>query len=305
VTKVAEAVVIVHRVLGWVWKSESACEFDVEVEVGEGDGELLGGGVEGEDAVLLEGGEGEVTGFDGLVGVGEGGGVVQGGDGESGDPGDFVFEEAGDDDEVALAEEFQGREDGGEVFAAEVCAEDDEGAAGLALEDAVRGFREVAWSHGALVGIEVVEEERHGVGAAHWWEPAVVAAEGHGTDAVAFAEGDAAEEEHGIERVVELGELAIEGAEAAAAVGHEDDGLVPLFLEFAAGERVSAGGGFPVDCIERVTLLVVAELAEFAALAVAGAADDAHLGFAVLHSEEGEAEYGFVVWIDGERRGRA
>lgn len=266
---------------------------------------MLGGGVEGEDAVLLEGGEGEVAGFDGLVGVGEGSGVVQGGDGEGGNPCDFVFEEAGDDDEVALAEEFQGREDSGEVFAAEVSAEDDEGAAGLALEDAVGGFREVAWSHGALVGIEVVEEERHGMGSTYGWEPAVVAAEGHGTDAVAFAEGDAAEEEHGIERVVELGELAIERAEAAAAVGHEDDGLVPLFLEFAAGERVSAGGGFPVDCIERVALLIVAELAEFAALAVAGAADDAHLGFAVLHREEGEAEYGFVVWIDGERRGWA
>jgi len=185
----------------------------------------------------------------------------------------------------------------GAVLGAEVGEEDDEGAAFLHGHDALGGFGEVAGLGGGLIVVKVIEDEGHGVRAFDGLEPAGFAAETEDANVVALAEGDVGEEEHGVEAMVELGEFAVESAHAAAAVRDEEEGLVALFFVVAADEGAAAGGSFPVDAGEDITVLVFAELMEVEGGTGAAAFDDAHLVLAIGHGEEGVADDGFVVGV--------
>ncbi len=257
----------------------------------------MGGGVEGVDAVGAEGADEEVA----FLEIGAEGAVAEGGvevvDGRFDTLVEFLFAEAGEEDEVAVAEEVDGAVEVGAVFGAEVGEEDDEGAAFLHGHDALGGFGEVAGLGGGLVVVEVVEDEGHGVRTFDGLQPAGFAAEAEDADVVALAEGDVREEKHGVEAVVELGEFAVEGAHAAAAVGDEEEGLIALFFVVATDEGAAAGGGLPVDAGEDVAVLVFAELMEVEGGTGAAAFDDAHLVLAIGHGEEGIADDGFVVGV--------
>ena len=111
-------------------------------------------------------------------------------------------------------------------------------------------------------------------------------------------EGDVAEEECGVEGVVELRKVAIDGPHSAAAIEEKDEGLVALFAKFPRDNDASPRGGLPVDLRKHVTILIVAQLMKLAALARDVFGDDAHLAGAVAHGKERVADDGFVVGID-------
>ena len=81
---------------------EDAGGFEVQVAVGEGDGEGWGGGVEGVDAVGAEGADEEVA----LLEVGAEGAVAEGGvevvNGGIDTLVEFLFAEGGEEDEVSV-----------------------------------------------------------------------------------------------------------------------------------------------------------------------------------------------------------
>jgi len=277
--------------------SEDAAGLEVEIMVGEGDGQALSGFVDGEDAVGAEVFE-ELLAF---LEVGAEGAeaqcVVEGVDGGGGAFFHFGFAKGGDEWEVALLEEACGFEKVGGVFGAEVGEEDDECAPFLECHDAFGGVEKVAGFVGGLVVVEVVEELWHGGLAADGLEPAVDATEADDAEFVALPQGDEAHEDHGVEAVIELGEFAVHGAHAAAAVWDEEEGLVALFFVVAADEGATAGGGFPIDAGKDVAVLVFAELMEVEGGTGAAAFDDAHLVLAIGHGEEGVADDGFVVGV--------
>ena len=239
-----------------------AAGFEIEVAIGEGDWEVLRGGVQQVDALGAEGAEQEgaflLVGAVGSVAEG----TIEAVDGLLGALGEFLLAQGGDQHAMAAAEQLNGGLQVAAVLGAEVGEKDDEGAALLVGEDALGSLGEVAGLGGGLVVVEVIQDDGHGVTAFDGFQPAGLAPEIEDAYLVPLTQGDVGEKQHGVEAVVELGEFAIEGAHPAAAVGHEQKGLVALLFKLAADEGVAAGGGLPVDAGEGVAILIVAELLE-------------------------------------------
>lgn len=107
--------------------------------------------------------------------------------------------------------------------------------------------------------------------------PAVVAGEGHGAHRVALAQGHVGQQQAGVEGMVEVRQVAVLAAHAAAAVEQEEDLLVAFVLVFAGDRRAFASGGLPVDLAQGVAVAEFAQLVELQAEAAALAAAYADL----------------------------
>ena len=101
-----------------------------------------------------------------------------------------------------------------------------------------------------------------------------------------MAEGRVRENEQGVERVVEVGESAVAGVHAPAAVEEKDDLLIALVLVFPRNGSSVFGRRLPIDLLDRVSFAVVAKLMEFHALTAAAAFADSHHAHAVCGGEQ-------------------
>ena len=128
-------------------------------------------------------------------------------------------------------------------------------------------------------------------------QPLPGAAKAAHADLIALPQGDEGDEQHGIQAVVKLAERAVERPHAAAAVRHEQHGLITHLVEIAADEAESAAGGLPVHLGKHVAILIVAQLMEIERGPDAAAANDAHLLDAIGHRQQGEAHDGLIIGI--------
>lgn len=78
--------------------------------------------------------------------------------------------------------------------------------------------------------------------------------ESHQTNSIALTQGYIAEQQAGVEGVVEVRQLAVLAAHVLPAVEHEDDLLVAFVLILAGNRCALPGGGFPVDLAQAVAL---------------------------------------------------
>lgn len=172
---------------------EDTAAFQVEVAVGESDGEGLSGGIQGVDAMGAEGAQEEVA----LLEVSAESSVAEGRveilHGSIGALIQFLFAEGGKQDEVAVAEEIHGGLQVGAVLGAEVGQKDDEGASFLQSHDALGRFGEVAGLSGGLVVVKVVENGGHGVRTFDGFQPTLLTPKWKDADFVPLTEGDVGE----------------------------------------------------------------------------------------------------------------
>ena len=77
---------------------------------------------------------------------------------------------------------------------------------------------------------------------------------------IALSQGDIAQQQAGIERVIKMGKFVILAAHVLAAIEHEHDLLVAFVLVFPGNGRSLAGGGFPVDLAQAVTFTKLPQL---------------------------------------------
>ena len=130
---------------------------------------------------------------------------------------------------------------------------------------------------------------------------------GKGTQAhrIALAQRDVAEQQAGIERVIEVRQLIILAAHVPAAVEHENDLLISFVLVLPGNRRALAGGGFPVDLAQAVAFAKFAQLMEFQAQAASLSLAYAELAEPVVHRQQLAAVEAGEVGVDAGRVGHA
>ncbi|MCY1530330.1 hypothetical protein D9M68_655120 [compost metagenome] len=184
----------------------------------------------------------------------------------------------------------------GVILVAQVADQHHQGAATLARQQGVGGGAVVGRTQGAVQVIDAIEQHTELGRAFHWRQVAVaLGGEGRHAHRVALAQGDVAEQQAGIERVVEVREVAVLAAHAAAAVEEEDDLLVALVLVFAGDRCALACGGLPVDLTQGVAVAEFPQLMEFQPQAPARSLAHAELAEPVIHGLQlGAVEAGEV-----------
>ena len=101
---------------------------------------------------------------------------------------------------------------------------------------------------------------------------------------IALSQGNVAQQQAGIERVVKMGQFIILAAHVLAAIEHEHDLLVALILVFPGNGRSLAGGGFPVDLTQAVAFTKLAQLVKLQAQSSPLMLAHAQLAQPVIHT---------------------
>ncbi|MNQ86508.1 hypothetical protein D3C85_1017040 [compost metagenome] len=129
-------------------------------------------------------------------------------------------------------------------------------------------------------------------------EALLLPGKGRQTDRVALAQGHIAEQQAGIEGVVEVRQFAVLAAHAPAAVEQEDDLLVALVLVLAGDRRALAGGGLPVDLAQAVAVAEFAQLVKLQAQTAAWPLAHAELAEPVVDRHQLRAIQAGEVRVD-------
>src|SRR5690606_9685733 len=117
-------------------------------------------------------------------------------------------------------------------------------------------------------------------------EALLVAGEGRQPYRVSLAQGDIAEQQAGVEGVVEVRQVAVLAAHASAAIEQENDLLVAFVLIFAGDRGALARRRLPVDLPQGVAVAEVAQLVEFQTEAATRALAHAELAEPVVHRHQ-------------------
>jgi hypothetical protein len=125
--------------------------------------------------------------------------------------------------------------------------------------------------------------------------------EGEECDIIALSEGDIAEHDSGVECVIEQRDAIEFIAHEASAVEHNDDILVAFDLKFAGDELSLAGGGFPVDLSDFITVTIFAESFEFSSLSWDAYEADADFGESISAGHEFAFVDGADIGVDANR----
>ena len=195
---------------------------------------------------------------------------------------DDALPQAGEEDEMARAQQAQRVRQLGAVLVAEVGHQDDQRPLAMAGEKVLRRRQEVRVRRRRLDVVELSHQRVERQPALLRRKEPLVAfdrAEGHRADGVALLQRDVGQQHHRVQDLVEVrgagDRLPILAAQPASAIDQEHHTLIPLVLEFADDGLGQPCRRAPVDVAHGIAGAIFRQLLEIGALPTDGIALDA------------------------------
>ena len=150
----------------------------------------------------------------------------------------------------------------GLILITQVGQQHDQRPLALPLQDQLRCFGVIGWINRRLQVIDGIDQRGQPTRPGTGRQLALFAAETLHPDRIALAQGHIRQQDHGVQRVIEMAEIVILGAHPPAAIQQEQHGLIALILIVASNRFPHPGRRLPIDLPQAVANPVFTQLQE-------------------------------------------